>query len=364
MFVFKAAVVGAGTMGGQIAQTIAAAGIPVVLKDIDDALVQAGIDEARRVTSGQVGKLAEKGKITAEQADEQIEAILGRIHGHHLLRRLRRRRLRDRGGSGADGDQAERLRRARRGHARPRDPRVEHLLAVDHRDRRSDACAPRRCVGFHYFYPASVMPLIEIVEGDETSAETVTAAVTFAQAIRKQPITLRRGARLRRQPHPELRHRRGLARAGGEGPVDQADRRGRRSRRRRAGRPLHARRTCSASTPCCTSPSTCVDVIRRGTLLRAEGDAEAGRRRQARRKTGGNGFYDPDGKPNLDGDAEPDIDGARGDAVAEDPARGVPRARGGRRQPPRHRLRDDGRRRPGPPPGASAAVHEGRCRGP
>ena len=57
MFVFKAAVVGAGTMGGQIAQTIAAAGIPVVLKDIDDALVQAGLEEARNVTSGQVAKL-------------------------------------------------------------------------------------------------------------------------------------------------------------------------------------------------------------------------------------------------------------------------------------------------------------------
>src|SRR5271168_2069923 len=80
MFVFKAAVVGAGTMGGQIAQTIAAAGIPVVLKDIDDALVQAGLDEARNVTEGQVGKLAEKGKITAEQAQAQIEEILARIH--------------------------------------------------------------------------------------------------------------------------------------------------------------------------------------------------------------------------------------------------------------------------------------------
>jgi len=39
MFVFKAAVVGAGTMGGQIAQTIAASGIPVVLKDVRDELV-------------------------------------------------------------------------------------------------------------------------------------------------------------------------------------------------------------------------------------------------------------------------------------------------------------------------------------
>jgi len=48
---------------------------------------------------------------------------------------------------------------------------------------------PDKVVGFHYFYPASIMPLIEIVEGEDTSAETTTAAVTFAQAIRKQPIT-------------------------------------------------------------------------------------------------------------------------------------------------------------------------------
>ena len=35
MFVFKAAVVGAGTMGGEIAQVVASAGIPVVLKDVN-----------------------------------------------------------------------------------------------------------------------------------------------------------------------------------------------------------------------------------------------------------------------------------------------------------------------------------------
>src|SRR5262249_42222746 len=81
MFVFKAAVVGAGTMGGQIAQTIAAAGVPVVLKDIDDALVQAGIAEARGVTEGQLAKLVERGKLTSEQAREQVEQIVARIHG-------------------------------------------------------------------------------------------------------------------------------------------------------------------------------------------------------------------------------------------------------------------------------------------
>src|SRR5262249_26612899 len=52
---------------------------------------------------------------------------------------------------------------------------------------------PDKVVGFHYFYPASVMPLIEIVEGDQTSPDTMQAAVTFAQAIRKQPITCAEG---------------------------------------------------------------------------------------------------------------------------------------------------------------------------
>jgi len=188
MFVFKAAVVGAGTMGGQIAQTIAAAGIPVVLKDIDDALVQAGLDEARNVTTGQIGKLAEKGKITAEQAAEQVEQIVGRIEGTTSY--------------AAFGDvdivieavpekmeikQAvfAQLDAATPGHA----ILASNTSSLSITEIADATLRPDRVIGFHYFYPASIMPLIEIVEGEETSAETVSAAVTFAQAIRKQPIT-------------------------------------------------------------------------------------------------------------------------------------------------------------------------------
>jgi enoyl-CoA hydratase/3-hydroxyacyl-CoA dehydrogenase len=188
MFVFKAAVVGAGTMGGQIAQTIAAAGIPVVLKDIDDALVQAGLDEARNVTQGQVGKLAERGKLTAEQADAQLAEIVGRILGTTDYRDF------------ADVDfvieavpekmaikQAvfAELDAATPGHA----ILASNTSSLSITEIGDATLRPDRVVGFHYFYPASVMPLIEIVEGEETSAETVAAAVTFAQAIRKQPIT-------------------------------------------------------------------------------------------------------------------------------------------------------------------------------
>jgi len=136
MFVFKAAVVGAGTMGGQIAQTIAAAGIDVVLKDVKQELIDHGIEEARNVTAGSVAKLVEKGKLTQEEADAQVAEVLGRIHGTLTY----------------DG-----------------------FGDVD--------------AGFHYFYPAAVMPLIEIVEGEDTAPETTQALSNFAQAIKKQPIT-------------------------------------------------------------------------------------------------------------------------------------------------------------------------------
>src|SRR3954454_21665277 len=81
MFVFKAAVVGAGTMGGQIAQTIAASGTPVVLKDVKDELVQAGLVEARNVSPRQVKGLVEKGRLAEEQAAAQVEEVARRIRG-------------------------------------------------------------------------------------------------------------------------------------------------------------------------------------------------------------------------------------------------------------------------------------------
>src|SRR5690606_21044001 len=81
MFVFKAAVVGGGTMGGEIAQAIAAADIPVVVKDIDQKFVDAAIEKARAVTQGQLAGLVKKEKISQEEADAKVEEIVGRITG-------------------------------------------------------------------------------------------------------------------------------------------------------------------------------------------------------------------------------------------------------------------------------------------
>jgi enoyl-CoA hydratase/3-hydroxyacyl-CoA dehydrogenase len=190
MFVFKAAVVGAGTMGGEIAQAIAAAGIDVVLKDVDQKFVDVGLEKAREVTSGQLARLVSKEKITQEQADAQTAEIVGRITGTTSYEGF------------GDVDFVveavpEKMELKQRVFAELDDVTPGHAILSSNTSSLSiteigDATSrPEKVVGFHFFYPASVMPLLEIVEGDDTSQETLGAAVNFAQAIRKQPITCR-----------------------------------------------------------------------------------------------------------------------------------------------------------------------------
>src|SRR3954447_19167960 len=188
MFLFKAAVVGAGTMGGQIAQTIAVSGIDVVLKDINQELVDAGMEEARNVTAGQTGRLVKKEKLTQEQADAQVEEVVGRITGTTTYEGF------------GDVDFVieavpERMEIKQAVFAELDAVTPGHAILASNTSSLSVTelgdvtLRPENVVGFHYFYPAAVMPLVEVVEGDETSRETVTAAVNFAQLIKKQPIT-------------------------------------------------------------------------------------------------------------------------------------------------------------------------------
>ena len=188
MFVFKAAVVGAGTMGGEIAQAIAAADIDVVLKDVDQKFVDVGLEKAREVTQGQLGRLVKKEKITQEDADRQLEETLGRIHGTTSYEGF------------GDVDFVieavpERMELKQAVFQELDDVTPGHAILASNTSSLSvttiaDATSrPDQVLGFHFFYPASVMPLLEIVLGDDTSPDTVTAAVNFAQKIRKQPIT-------------------------------------------------------------------------------------------------------------------------------------------------------------------------------
>ena len=187
MYVFKAAVVGAGTMGGEIAQVIASSGVDGVLKDVEQKFVDQGLEKAQQVTQGQLGSLVKKEKITQDDADKQAEEIVGRITGatdydafgdvDFVVEAVPERMQIKQAVFGE-------LDAVTPGHA----ILSSNTSALSISEMAEATSRPDRVVGFHFFYPASMMRLIEVIEGDETSPETVQAAANFAQQIKKTPI--------------------------------------------------------------------------------------------------------------------------------------------------------------------------------
>ncbi len=187
MYVFKAAVVGAGTMGGEIAQVIASTGTPVVLKDVEQKFVDQGLEKAREVTQGQLGGLVKKEKISQEDADSQLEEITGRITGalsydgfgdvDFVVEAVPERMEIKRAVFGE-------LDVATPGHA----ILASNTSSLAITEMAKATSRPDKVVGFHFFYPASVMRLIEVIAGERTSESTMQAAANFAQAVRKQPL--------------------------------------------------------------------------------------------------------------------------------------------------------------------------------
>lgn len=179
MFVLKAAVVGAGTMGGEIAQAVASADIPVVLKDVEARFVDQGLARARSLWQARVdaGKLeaAEMQRLTGlitgatdydgfGDVDFVVEAVPERMEVKQAV--------------------FAELDAATPGHA----ILASNTSSLSITEMGEATRRPDKVVGFHFFYPASVMRLIEIVEGVDTSPETMQAAAGFAQTIRKLPI--------------------------------------------------------------------------------------------------------------------------------------------------------------------------------
>jgi 3-hydroxyacyl-CoA dehydrogenase len=179
MFVFKAAVVGAGTMGGEIAHTIANADIPVVLKDVDQKFVDTGIEKARSLWQGRV----DAGKMEAAELERRLGLITGTTDYtgfgdvdfviEAVPERMEVKQL-----------VFSELDEVTPGHA----ILSSNTSSLSITEMGEATSRPDRVVGFHFFYPASVMRLIEVIEGDDTAPETMQAAGSFAQAIRKMPI--------------------------------------------------------------------------------------------------------------------------------------------------------------------------------
>ena len=179
MFVFKAAVVGAGTMGGEIAQAIANADIPVVLKDVEAKFVDQGLQRAQSLWQARV----DQGKMEPAELRRKLGLIEGATNYDHfgdvdfVIEAVPERML-------VKQTVFSELDEVTPGHA----ILASNTSSLSITEMAEVTSRPDKVVGFHFFYPASVMRLIEVIEGDDTSPETAQAAASFAQRIRKLPI--------------------------------------------------------------------------------------------------------------------------------------------------------------------------------
>jgi 3-hydroxyacyl-CoA dehydrogenase/enoyl-CoA hydratase/3-hydroxybutyryl-CoA epimerase len=181
MHIFKAGVLGAGTMGAEIALVIGANGLPVVLKDVDQVMLDKGMEHIhsvfrRRVAKGALNESDVEKALSLispaltydrfHDADIVIEAVPERIA-------IKKAVLRD-----LEAVVPETTIFASNTSALS----ISELAAATDR--------PPRVLGMHFFNPAHIMKLVEIVPGVETSAETTEDVAGLATMLGKTPVTV------------------------------------------------------------------------------------------------------------------------------------------------------------------------------
>jgi len=178
----KVAIVGAGTMGGGIAMACANAGIAVRLRDAAPAALEKGMDAVRRNYAASV----KRGRMTEAAVEERLARIQPQLD--------------DTGFDEADvviEAVFESMELKRRIFAELNAvTRPGCVLATNTSTLDIDAIAavtsrPERVVGLHFFSPANVMRLLEIVRGGATSGEVVATALGLAKRLGKVGVVVR-----------------------------------------------------------------------------------------------------------------------------------------------------------------------------
>ena len=179
MRISKIGILGAGTMGSGIAIASAARGVSVTLCDVSESQ----LDKAKAEAATFFGRAVEKGRMS----DGDAEAARTRIATTETLQDL--------GGAELlieavfeDFDL-----KARTFEALSPIAGADALIATNTSclkvsDLAQHVAAPERFLGLHYFSPAQINPLVEVVRGAATDEATVDAALRFCEATGKKPL--------------------------------------------------------------------------------------------------------------------------------------------------------------------------------
>ncbi|WP_287495738.1 3-hydroxyacyl-CoA dehydrogenase NAD-binding domain-containing protein [Pandoraea sp. CB10b_02] len=178
----RVAVIGAGTMGGGIAMTFANAGLPVTLVDTTEAALSRGVEAMR----GNYGRAVTRGKLSAEEADKRLARIRGStdfasvadadliveaVFEDMAVKQVVFRELDKVAKAGA-------------------------ILASNTSTLDLDALAqttsrPQDVIGMHFFSPANVMRLLEVVRGANTGKDVLATVMKLAKRIGKLAVVAR-----------------------------------------------------------------------------------------------------------------------------------------------------------------------------
>ncbi len=177
----RAAVLGAGIMGGGIAYQSASRGVPALMKDIAPKALEAGLGEAMKL----LGKQVERGKLTTEKLARTLAAITPTMSY---------------GDFGAvdfaieavvENEGIKKKVLAEVEAALPDGAILTSNTSTISITRLATALKrPERFCGMHFFNPVPRMPLVEVIRGEKSSDEAVATAVAFAQTMGKTPIVV------------------------------------------------------------------------------------------------------------------------------------------------------------------------------
>ena len=173
------AVIGAGTMGNGIAQVFAQAGFGVRLVDV----AQPMLDRARKAIEKSLDKFVEKGKLTAPDRD----AVLGRVATATSVDDL---------GSAdyvieaivENADTKRALFTSLDAVTRPEVILASNTSSISITLLGAATKRPDKVVGMHFMNPVPMMPLVEMIRGQTTSAETMSVASKLCADLGKTPI--------------------------------------------------------------------------------------------------------------------------------------------------------------------------------
>lgn len=179
MYIYKAGVVGGGAMGAEIAQVISYSGLPVVLVEINMELAEKAGEKARSIYKGRVSK----GKMTESELENKMALITVTDKYEEL----------------ADVDIVieavpEKLKIKEEVYTKldaivqPDAIFVSNTSALSITKMASLTKRPEKFAGMHFFNPAHVMKLVEVIPGLQTDEEVTQDVVSFTESLRKIPV--------------------------------------------------------------------------------------------------------------------------------------------------------------------------------